>query len=67
LENKFNYFLTVWKKKRYKKCKKIVGQPLLTVSYKKTLGKVLRWVLLMVYYKKTLANIFALGFANSFL
>jgi hypothetical protein len=54
LENKFNYFLTIWKKKtlqKYvRKCKKIVGQPLLTVSYKKPLGK-----------------IFTLDFANDFL
>jgi hypothetical protein len=71
LENKFNYFLTVSEKKilqkRIRKCKKIVGQPLLTVSYKKPLKKFVHWVLLMISYKKPLGKFFALGFANGFL
>jgi hypothetical protein len=43
LKNKFNYFITVWNKKTLQRhikiYKKIVGQPLLTVSYENSLAK----------------------------
>jgi hypothetical protein len=56
LENKFNYFLMVWKNKHYKNIsksiKRIVGQPLLMIFYKKNnYERFLRWVLLTVSYK----------------
>jgi hypothetical protein len=50
-----------------KNIKKIVGQPLLTISYKKPLGKFFALSFAIISYKKPVGNLFALSFANGYL
>jgi hypothetical protein len=71
LENKFNYFIIVWNKKMLQRhikiYKKIVGQPLLTVSYENLLAKLSAKNIPDGLFLKIVSKGFGAGFANGYL